>query len=209
MRRGNGWRLIMRSKEDLQKCELEAFKDLCKQKDPSPFQLGWQAALAYVLGEDIIRDAPWWERGRMNPIDKISFQIVHDDLFDRLVKEGRYKDCTEEEFLIMNKLKEIASHIWRSQDHQVFTLLSWSGGPSKFRNAERWNMVNAKEELIKHFEEIQKSEKTEPRFVTNLCDYVGHMTINGRVFEVKISLEADIDEMIVHPMDKRECCKAW
>jgi hypothetical protein len=46
----------MRSKEELQKVELATFKDLCKQDAPSYFQMGWQAALAYVLGEDIIRE---------------------------------------------------------------------------------------------------------------------------------------------------------
>lgn len=63
-------------------------------------------------------------------------------------------------------------------------------------------MVSAKDELLKVFEEIRKEAKEEPRFVTNLTNYVGHLTINGRMLEVKISLEADIDEMNVHPMDK-------
>jgi hypothetical protein len=47
----------------------------------------------------------------MKSVDKISFQIAHDDLFNRLVEEGRYKDFPEEELSIVNKLKEIATHI--------------------------------------------------------------------------------------------------
>jgi len=62
-------------------------------------------------------------------------------------------------------------------------------------------MVNAKEQLLKVFGEIQ-TEAAKERHVSNLTNSVGHLFINGMTYEVTISLESDYDEMIVDPLSK-------
>ena len=60
-------------------------------------------------------------------------------------------------------------------------------------------MVNAKEKLLEVFDALQTEARAE-RFADNLTNYVGHMVINGKTYEVTISLESDVDEMIVYPI---------
>jgi len=62
-------------------------------------------------------------------------------------------------------------------------------------------MVNANEQILKVFAEIQK-EAANDRHVSNLTNSVGHLVINGMTYEVTISLESDYDEMIVDPLSK-------
>jgi uncharacterized damage-inducible protein DinB len=59
-------------------------------------------------------------------------------------------------------------------------------------------MVSAKEKLLEVFGEIQKEAKND-RFSSSLKDYVGHIIINGRIYEATITLEGDLDEMITDP----------
>ena len=60
-------------------------------------------------------------------------------------------------------------------------------------------MINAKEQLQKAFDEIRK-EAASDRWASNLTNYVGHIVINGKTYEVTLSLESDVDEMIVYPI---------
>lgn len=62
-------------------------------------------------------------------------------------------------------------------------------------------MANANEQLQKVFDKI-RSEAALDRWASNLTNYVGHMVINGMTYEVTISLESDLDEMIIDPMGK-------
>jgi len=62
-------------------------------------------------------------------------------------------------------------------------------------------MVNANEQLIKVFEEIQK-EAISDRWSSNLTNYVGHIVINGKTYEVTISIESDLEDMDVDPTEK-------
>ena len=62
-------------------------------------------------------------------------------------------------------------------------------------------MVLVKEALLKEFA-ILREDASEDRFSDNLTNSVGHITINGRVYEVQLSLEGDVNEMIVGPLDK-------
>ena len=55
--------------------------------------------------------------------------------------------------------------------------------------------------LKAEFEDICK-EASKERFVSNFTNYIGHITLNGRVMEITLSLEADVDEMLVDPMSK-------
>jgi hypothetical protein len=61
--------------------------------------------------------------------------------------------------------------------------------------------MKATERLLEVFAEIQ-TEAAKDRWCSNLSNYVGHMVINGITYEVTISLENDLDEMLVDPMDK-------
>jgi len=62
-------------------------------------------------------------------------------------------------------------------------------------------MVNAKDKLLEVFDIIQE-EACANRWASNLTNYVGHAVINGKTYEVTISLESDVDEMIVYPVGK-------
>lgn len=62
-------------------------------------------------------------------------------------------------------------------------------------------MVDAKEKLLEVFDTIQKEARSQ-RWASNLTNYVGHIVINGKTYEVTISLESDIDEMIIYPIGK-------
>jgi hypothetical protein len=59
--------------------------------------------------------------------------------------------------------------------------------------------MNANDKLLEVFATIQKEARAE-RWVSNLTNYVGHIVINGKTYEVTISLESDVDEMDVDPM---------
>ena len=62
-------------------------------------------------------------------------------------------------------------------------------------------MVNAKVKLVEVFDAIRKDAALY-RWASKLTDYVGHIVINGKTYEVTISLESDLDEMIFDPMEK-------
>lgn len=62
-------------------------------------------------------------------------------------------------------------------------------------------MVNAKDRLLEEFDEI-RADAARDRWTSKLTNYVGHMVINSKTYEVTISLESDLGEMNVDPMEK-------
>lgn len=62
-------------------------------------------------------------------------------------------------------------------------------------------MEDFKKIVVEEFEKI-KNEMRANRFCDGGANYIGHVNINGRIYEVTLNLQGDVDEMIVDPLDK-------